>query len=190
MKTEIKIIKYLIENKDEVTIRELSRKIGSDYRITHTAIKRLIEKKIIETKIIGKAIVLLPIMNFSSEVFEAEYQRKTELVQNKNFQIIIDDVKKDLKTPFFISLVFGSHAKKSATKNSDIDLMFIVNKKKYEQKIVSTLNLLPLKSHLLIFTEKEFQKMKDSKQKNVVKEAIKNNILLYGVEQYYELLRC
>ena len=31
--------------------------------------------------------------------------------------------------------------------------------------------------------------MKDAKELNVVKEAIKDNIILYGIEQYYTILK-
>ena len=38
-----------------------------------------------------------------------------------------------------------------------------------------------------MFTEEEFIRMKDSKKPNVVKEAMENNIILYGTENYYKL---
>jgi len=55
MKTENKIISLFIEEKTPKTIREISKKIKSDYRITHTATQRLLEKNILISKRIGKS---------------------------------------------------------------------------------------------------------------------------------------
>ena len=58
-----------------------------------------------------------------------------------------------------------------------------------EKNIENLMGLLPLKIHHLVFTESEFIGMKDSKASNVVKEAIKNNIILNGIESYYWLIK-
>jgi len=79
MKTEIKILRFLIENKEGFTIREIANKINADYKITHTAIKKLEEKKLINTRKIGKSIEITFANRFSSEIFEAEYQRSEKL---------------------------------------------------------------------------------------------------------------
>ena len=65
--------------------------------------------------------------------------------------------------------------------------MFISNDKDFEKKVSNILSLLPLKTHFLVFTEEEFVRMKDSKKPNVVQEAIKDNVILYGIENYYKL---
>ena len=83
--------------------------------------------------------------------------------------------------------MFGSYIKNKQTKSSDIDIMFISNENGFENKVLNILSLLPIKTHALVFTEKEFIRMKDSKEPNVVKEAIENNIILYGIENYYRL---
>lgn len=66
-------------------------------------------------------------------------------------------------------------------------MLFIANEKDFENKISDILSLLPLKIHALFFTEEEFMRMKDAKKSNVIKEAIENNIILYGAEAYYKL---
>ena len=55
MKTSIKIIKLLIELKEPITIREVSKKINSDYKITYLAVKELIKKEIITIKKFGNS---------------------------------------------------------------------------------------------------------------------------------------
>jgi len=42
--------------------------------------------------------------------------------------------------------------------------------------------------HELVFSEKQFLEMVDAKKSNVGQEALKNNIILYGIETYYEMI--
>src|SRR3989344_4821729 len=158
MKTELKIIKSFIENKKTKTIREISQQIKADYRITYIAAKRLIEKKILKVQTVGKSSLCSLNENyFGIAVYEAENERKEEILKNKQ------------------------------TKTSDIDLLFISNESGFETRISDILSLLPLKTHAMAFTEEEFIRMKDTKRSNVIQEAIESNIILYGIEAYYRI---
>ncbi len=188
MKTEIKIIKNFIEEKSPKTIREVSKRIRSDYRIVYTATQRLLKKKILLSKVIGKSTLCkLNKSYYGIEICEAENERKEDLLKNKDIKQLYKEVMSKIKSSLFIFLIFGSYAKNKQTKHSDIDLMFISNDDKFEEKVSNILLLLPIKAHALVFTEEEFIRMKDSKKPNVVKEAMKNNVLLYGIENYYRL---
>ena len=50
------------------------------------------------------------------------------------------------------------------------------------------LNLIPLKIHLTNVTYEDFIEMLKTKEQTVVSEAIKKNIILFGIEEYYRLL--
>ncbi len=185
METENKIIKQFIEKKQPKTIRELSKEIKSDYKITHTAITRLIKKNIISSKIIGKSRLCSLNNYYGIEIYKAENERRNSILNNSNIKQLVKELK--LKTSFYILLLFGSYAKNKQTNTSDIDLMFISNENNFEKNLQEILSTLPLKIHTITLTEKDFIRMKNSEQKNVVKEAIKNNIILYGIENYYKL---
>ena len=188
MKTENKIIKLFIEQKQPKTIREVSKKIKSDYKITHTAIQRLLNKNIIISKTIGKSILCkLNKSYYNIEIYKAENERTKDLLKNKNIKQLYKEIKEKVKSSFFIFLIFGSYAKGNQIKSSDMDIMFISNEIFFQDKISNILSLLPLKTHALVFTEEEFVRMKDSKKLNVIKEAIENNVILYGIENYYKL---
>ena len=188
MQTELKIIKYFIENKKPKTIREIAKQIKADYKITHTATQRLIQKNILQAQTIGKSsLCSLNEKYFGIEVYEAEDERKENILKNSNIKQLYKEIISKVNTGFFILLLFGSYAKNKQTKTSDIDLMFISNDKDFESKISNILSLLPLKTHALVFTEEEFIRMKDSKKSNVIQEAIENNIILYGIEAYYRI---
>jgi predicted nucleotidyltransferase len=188
MKTEKKILKLFIGNKRPKTIREMSKEISADYRIIHTASKRLISKKIILANKVGKSLLCELNPNYYGiEIYGAEDERKENLLKNKDIKQLFREVISKIKSSFFIFLIFGSHAKNRQTRSSDIDMIFISNDKNFEERILSILSLIPIKTHALVFTEEEFIRMKDSKKPNVVKEAIENNIILYGTENYYRL---
>jgi predicted nucleotidyltransferase len=189
METENKIIKYLIENKKEMTIKELANAVKSDYKIIHTAVNRLLKKEILSGKNIGKSIVVSFNNKLSNEVLHAEFERRENLLKNKNLKVMLDSIKNNLKTVNFVLLLFGSYAKKTFDLKSDIDLIFIVSDLKKEKEFEQAISVLPLKIHSLVFSEKQFIDMKNSHELNVIKEAIKNNIILHGIEQYYELLK-
>ncbi len=88
-------------------------------------------------------------------------------------------------------LLFGSYAKKTQSKESDIDLMFIApdSDEKFESKIRNIARIIPLKLHINVFKESEFKAMKNSKILTVGQEVINSNIILYGIENYYELIK-
>mgnify|MGYP001563419659 CR=1 FL=1 len=187
MKTETKIIKSLIED-GEMTIRELSKKIKADYKISHMAVNNLIKKKVINTKNIGNSILCsLNKDYFGIELYKAEDERRTEILKNKDINQLLKHVLYKVKTTFFVLLLFGSYAKRTQTKNSDIDLILIFRESGFEDKINEILSLIPLKTHSLVFTEEEFVRMKDSKESNVVKEALSKYVVLYNIESFYRL---
>ena len=47
---------------------------------------------------------------------------------------------------------------------------------------------MPLSLHPLVFSESQFVGMTNAKESNVGQEALKNNVILYGIEQYYEMV--
>ena len=188
MKTETKIIRFFIETRKEPTIKELAEGIKADYKIVHTAATRLAGKGILEKKKIGKAIQLRFNYKLSKEVFEVEFERKEEILKDKNMSVMLDTIKNKIKSANFALLLFGSYAKNKARKTSDIDFMFIVSETAIERRIEQATSILPFKIHYFVFTEEQFKEMSYSKEPNVVHEAIKNNIILHGIEQYYELI--
>ncbi len=188
MKTENKIIILFIEEKEPKTIREISKKIKADYKITYIATQKLLSKRILLSKNVGKSTLCeLNGSYYGIEIYKAENERKETLLKNKDIKQLYKEIMSEIKVNSFIFLIFGSYAKKKSTKSSDIDIMFISNEKNFEEKISNLLSLLPIKTHVLVFSEEEFIRMKDSKKTNVVQEAIDNNIILYGIEHYYRL---
>ncbi len=186
MKTEIKAIKALLLEKEEgLTISGIAKKTGSDYRIVHTAVSRLLKKGIVEKRNVGKSAEIKLKKRFSKEVFEAENERREELVKNKGMKVLYEKLG---SLPFpLIALVFGSYSKGNAKRGSDIDLMVICPADKADH-VENLISLMPLDIHLTVLKREEFLEMAKSKGFNVVNEAMKNNIILIGIEEYYRLV--
>ena len=188
---EVEIIKLLLENKAEkLSISQIARFLKKDYKNIHNQITRLVKQQIIKLDQFGGSYQVILSNKIHPLIFEAEYLRRRELLKNKDIAIMLETFK-SLHSKLYIFLLFGSYAKKNQTKHSDIDLMCIVSDKaeeKMEKEINNIVHTLPLKIHMNIFKESDFKAMARSKEMTVGSEAIKNNIILYNIESYYEML--
>ena len=189
---EAEIIKLLIENKGkELSINQIAKLLKKDYKNAHNIVTRLYRTKIVMLEGFGKSYKVNLINKAHPLIYEAECIRRQELLKNKGIAVMYDSFK-SMRSKFYILLLFGSYAKKAQTKHSDIDLMFIVPdlaEEKMEREIHNITGTLPLKIHVNIFKESDFKAMKNSKEITVGSEAIKNNIILHGIEPYYEMIQ-
>ena len=175
MNSEIKILKLLLSRKEEkFTIKKISEILNINYRIAYEKAIILEKEDLLIITKAGNSKLCEFSHNFNNKVFEAEYERKRELFKNKDFLVIHN------------RLLFGSYARNEQSKNSDIDILVIGENEKEVQK---TLSILPDKIHLTQVTYENFVHMAKSNEFSVVSEAIKNNIILVGIEEYYRLLK-
>lgn len=162
-----------------------------DYKNIYMIIKRLEKESLVKLESFGQSSRVKLISQVHPLIFEAEYNRRKELLKDKDLTVMLNDFKNVLQSKCYVLLLFGSYAKKTQTKNSDIDLMFIVPDGKeelFEKDVHRVARSLPLPIHYLVFSEKQFLEMINSKQSNVGQEALKNNVVLYGIETYYEMI--
>ncbi len=178
------ILKLLMNNREETfSIRKISQLRDINYKSAYMALKFLAKNKIVDLKKVGNTIICTFNNNFDDFVFKAEYLRREDLFKNKDF-LIIHKRLSELKFPF-IALLFGSYAKGTAKNHSDMDLMTIGGN---EEEIQTAISLLPDKIHLTQISYESFIRMVKSKDMSVVSEALKKNIILTGIEEYYRLL--
>jgi len=189
---DIEIIKYLIEKKnEEVNIAKISRELKIDYKNTYLIVKKIEKESLVKLESFGHSTRVKLTQQVHPAIFEAEYKRRQDLLRNKNLAVMLNEFKKRLQSKFYVLLIFGPYAKKTQTKHSDIDLMFIAPNKQedlFDKEIHHISRLLPLPMHFLVFSEEQFSNMADSKDSNVVKEALKNNVVLNGIEDYYRII--
>ena len=182
-----RILNYLIEHKEsQITIRQMSKELNTDYKNTFQAINR-IPNLILKEKVGNSSLIKIRFKP-SQELFSVESKRTAQfLEENKQFQLIKEDTE-TLNYPFFTILIFGSLVKKNHTKRSDVDLCVISDNEEKTEKLVSKLELLPIRLEIHNFTTEEFVQMLRTKEENIGKEIVKNNIILYGLENYYNLI--
>ena len=183
-----KILEYLIKNKEKAkTIREISKYLNVDYKNTFQAIKKIYPSLISKDKIGSSNLVKIKLTP-SQDIFSIEHKRTTKFLErNKPLKLIQEDIT-SIGYPFLIILIFGSYAKETKNGKSDIDLCIICDNEIKKKELISKLSLLPIKLEIHDFKVSEFGSMLEVKKENIAKEIIKNNIILYGIENYYNLI--
>jgi len=178
----LNILKFLISNQEKkYSIRGLSKVRKINYKSAYQAVMKLNKAGIVKLEKLGNTTNCSFIPVLTPLVFQAENERRQELIKDKNFKVILSHIQ-DIVYPSII-LLFGSYIKGTQSKGSDIDLLLISDNDDAQR----TLSMLPI-VHLSVFTYNEFMQMLKSKEYSVVGEAVKKNIILAGVEDYYRLI--
>ncbi len=190
-KPKEKIIKYFIETKGEpnvfTSVRTLSGAVLMDYKNTYNLVKEL-QPKILSEEKIGNTNLIKLNLSPNREIYSVEAKRTEEFLLKHSKLKLIKSYSEELNYPFLIVLIFGSLVKNTETNSSDIDICIISDSKEETKKLIERLNLLSLKLEIHEFTSKEFISMIEKKQNNLGREIVKNNIILYGIENYYNLI--
>jgi len=187
-KPKERLLKYLIENKNPVSIRETSGAISMDYKNTHSIVHSLEASGAIIREVMGNTNPIRINLSPNRDIYSTEQKRTEELLsENPKIKIILEYIK-EVDYPFMIVLVFGSYAKKTNTSQSDLDICIISDNKEKADKLIKSLGILSLKIEIQEFTTDEFISMISRRENNVGHEIIKNNIILFGVDNYYSLI--
>lgn len=185
----------------QFTINELATKTNISYSYVYGQVEELKEKDIIIVNQRSNRKYCRP--NYkNSEV-------KTSFVKISN-QIAEDFLKKRDKIFFVVEkllsvlpkktdfnllsvVLFGSLAKGADFKKSDIDLFILVpSKKKYDEAIemecVAIAKGFGIEVNPIIAEPTSLLTMLKDKEQNVGKEILKNKIILFGAEKFWELV--
>ncbi|MFH1431511.1 MAG: nucleotidyltransferase domain-containing protein, partial [Nanoarchaeota archaeon] len=166
-KPKEKVIKYLIENKEPVSIKHLSGSVAIDYKNTYNYIGDLTASGAIVQKIIGNTAPVEINLTPNQEIYNVEQKRTQEfLSENPKLKLIKQDIE-EINYPCMIVLVFGSYVKKVKSKNSDVDICLISDNKSKTKELIERLNLLSLKLEIQEFTTSEFISMIEKNQRNL-----------------------
>ncbi len=181
---KIKILEYLLDNKENNNISTISKNIKTNYSNTYQNVLLMGEislLKIGQNKLVFLKNILTP------DIFTAENNRLNNFLKSEDIRNITRKLNK-ITSPFFIALLFGSRIK--SKKFNDIDLCIITDDKKIISELENELDTLSYSIDLNTFTTDEFKEMISSKKSNLGNEILKKNIILKGIENYYGLLNC
>lgn len=192
-KTEIVVLKLLCSKLTKFyTIRGISKEIKKSYPITYQAANKLIEKKII-LKDENKLLSLNPLSNFSDLAYIESLRADDFIKKHREIKSFMTEVLGKIDF-FFTLLVFGSYAVNQQTKNSDLDLLMIIdddkNTGKQEIILKRSTELYLKQSHCHVISRKDVKEMiKERKKLNVINETLDKHIIVYGAEEYYRLIK-
>lgn len=194
-KTQEKILMWLLSNPEEkATIRGISRKLGKSYTLVYNNIADLEKKEIIKKESVPPAQIVTLNEYAPLEIFiDIEFKRKNNFLKKHAWiRLMLKDILKNSDNPFFILMVFGSYAKGSQNEKSDLDLLIIVNDKKEIRNAENALQkaYTKIKKNINIVDTEDFKEMiKNTEKLNIGNEAKKHHILLYGIEEYYNIIK-
>ena len=176
--------RVLADNRDrKYSIRQLALARKINYKSAYQAVRKLESAGVAVCERFGNITHCSFAPGIDPLVYEVEYARRKDLLRNRDLKAVYSRLN-GLSFPF-IALVFGSCAKRARSKGSDIDLLVVSDNREDVERCIS---LIPLEIHLNVFSSKGFASMLLSKEFSVVSEAVKGNVILVGIEDYYRLL--
>lgn len=193
-KTQLAIMMIFVSKiTEKFSIKQIAEKMGKPYPLIHRSVKALIENKLLERD----AHNLLS-LNYKENHCILSYveglKTKEFLDGNKTISLFIKDALDGIKLDYFTMLLFGSYAKGEETKDSDADILVILedgNKIEAVEKFMDTLSSkFSLKFDCnVISAESAYEMFAKRDQANVMNESLDSHVLLFGAENYYRLLK-
>jgi len=194
-RTQEQILIFLLSKPEEqLTIRGITKRLGKSYTLVYNNIAKLEKESIIRKQNVPPGQIIILNEFAPTEIFvDIELKRKKEFLKKYPWvQVMLNDILLSAKNLFFTLLVFGSYAKATQTKSSDLDLLIIVQDKKDIKNVEYAIDraYTKVKKGLNFVDMNDFKEMiKNTNELNIGNEAKKHHIILYGVEAYYQLLR-
>ena len=169
----LEIILFLL--KGRMHLRGIAQELGIPHSTVHRRVNELVTLNVLDFRMEGKNKVIFIKKNFqaSNHVFNAERYKLIQLLQvYPKLNIILEEML--AKTDAKLVILFGSYAKFIAKKDSDIDVYVETMDEGIKFKMESVNSKIQVKIG-------EFDT-----SSYLIKEIIKNHVIVKGVERYYE----
>lgn len=170
---ELEVILVLLKNK--MHLREIARNLNESHSTILRKINELLKENVLDYKKEGKNKVFFIKNNLNAKnyVYSAEIHKLNNLLKrHPELSIILEDIKKNFSKGMI--LLFGSYAKGIPKKDSDIDIYLETNDNNIKTRVKETNSKLSIK--IGKFDNKSL----------LIKEIIKNHIVIRGLEDFYE----
>lgn len=161
--------------KSENHIRELARILGTNQTTIARKVQELSQENIVDFKMEGKNKVFFVKKSLEARHFVYQVENyKLLRILNKYPQLrrIIEQIQKNNKIDLVI--LFGSYAKSTVNKESDIDIYIDTENLKIKEEVE------------LIDSKISVKIGKFNNDSLLIQEIIKNHIILKGFEEYYD----
>lgn len=179
---------------DTFTISEISKMLGAaSYPWTFNAVKALSKAGILNvgTKGHSKIVELNLDSALAIRYLSLLDELETESQNIPNIREIFDMV--NGTTDYFTLVVGGSYASGTQTRDSDLDIVVLVDDKADTKSVMNTLKnkggLMVPEVHPYVFTRKDLLQMLLSKEENYGKLLFRKRLIYFGAENYYLIVR-
>ena len=173
-------------------VKTLTRKKSESY--VYNSLKRFLIREILKEEHAGNVILYSLNVEASKSRAYAGFTAEFITWNKKNLPFRdLERIMGMIPTSFHISMITGSYASNKQKKDSDLDMAVIVDdtldaKEIYgELKHACEMNI-PL-IHLYVFRKSDFLSMLLDQKANYGKEIAKNQLILSGGEEYFDIIR-
>jgi len=193
MKLELKIINLLARNKEKrFTINAIAKALKGHYSLVHRIVSRLTKEGVIEKTKVGNSYICS--INKDNDKTHAllqlsEIERRNEFYSaDKELKLILEDLVKSFSQEgnALSIILFGSYAKGTATKESDIDILLLSNKNKKTEKTAKEIYAKYGKEVNIVTMSPS--KAKKQKEDIIMKEIKASHIILHGIEKFVDVI--
>ncbi|MBU1203535.1 MAG: winged helix-turn-helix domain-containing protein [Nanoarchaeota archaeon] len=167
------IIQFLL--RQEYHIRGLAKALNESHSTILRKLDKLVKKDVLDSKKEGKNKIFFIKKNIISKnyILQSEISKLTSLINKyPELMVVLEEISRKVDEKLIV--IFGSYAKLKVKKDSDIDVYIETTNRNIKQlvegihpKINVKIGLFDLKS-------------------NLIKEIIKNHIIVRGFEELYE----
>ena len=169
---KLEIIAELL--KGESHVRKIAKALNTNHMNISRKIKELSKKNVVDFRIEGKNKTFFLKKTIEAKVYvilSENYKLLSILEKYPSLRNIIEKIQNNKKVK--MAILFGSYAKNMAKQESDVDVYIETADKKIKQELGQIDSRLSIKIG------------KFDKENLLIKEIIKNHIILKGVEEYY-----
>ena len=173
---EFKIVLQLV--KEESHVRSLARSLRESRSTVQRRLDHLFDESVLDYKRKGRNKVFFVKKNLQARnyVFNAERYKQMELLKKyPKLTVLAEDLLRRCRERLIV--IFGSYAKFTAGKDSDIDVYVETDDEKVKEEAE------------LIHSKIKVKTGRFDPDSPLIKEIISNHVILRGVEDFYEKTR-
>lgn len=191
-KKQLKVLDtFRINFGKKLTFNDIKKKSGQNSNsFVQRTLSNCIHEGLIEIETVGQSMVLykLKINDITLSYFRLILTELYDLPKD-----ILYKIQKEITelTTAYSLVIFGSYAKNKQNKDSDLDMVIIVEDKKLIPEVRARTEVVKLGEFnnidYDIFTAKDFKEMVESNKENVGKEIVRHNLIFNNSQLFYKL---
>lgn len=175
---ELEVLRlYLSDYSKRFYLREISKMSRLPLKNVQRALESLERSKILKSEVSGKnKYFFLNLENIETKIMLLQAEAHSTLMfleKYAQFKLFVKEIKTDAPI-----IIFGSFAKLSATKDSDVDILVVSGK-----EISLPTHLLPNKTHKIRISEKNF--VKSSVEGEMLIKKVQDNHIIINNHSFF-----